>query len=71
MDISKGPRVEPEENSSSNVSEFANGTGASLAQLRLHSMLTKENVSWLILIALAGEVFGISDRVLALAAGAC
>ena len=69
MDITKGPKTD--DDNSTSAESFANGTGTSLAQLRLHGLLTKENVSWLILIALAGEVFGISDRVLALAAGAC
>jgi hypothetical protein len=73
MDISKGPREAPESeiNSSKTFQEFSNGTGVALNQLRLHTMLTKDNISWIILLALAAQVFEIPAHVLAAIAGVC
>lgn len=50
---------------------FHNGTGISLSQMRLAQALTKENIGWILILALAGEVFGITDRVLVLLGGVC
>lgn len=62
---------ESEINSSQTSQEFHNGTGVSLGQLRLHTLLTKDNISWIILLALAAQVFDIPAHVLAALAGAC
>ena len=51
-------------------SSFANGTGV-LGQARLAQALTKENIGWILILALAGEVFGITDKVLILLGGVC
>ena len=51
--------------------QFSNGTGVSLSQLRLHNLVTKDNISWIILLALAAQVFNIPAHVLAAAAGVC
>ncbi len=50
---------------------FANGTGLPLSQARLAQALTKENIGWILILALAGEVFGITDRALVLLGGVC
>ena len=50
---------------------FHNGTGLSMSQARLAQALTKENIGWILILALAGEVFGITDRVLVLLGGVC
>ncbi len=52
-------------------SSFGNGTGVSLSQMRLANALTKDNIGWILILALAGEVFGITDRVLVLLGGVC
>jgi hypothetical protein len=52
-------------------SSFANGTGVSLNQMRLAQALTKENIGWILILALAGEVFGITDKALILLGGVC
>lgn len=52
-------------------SSFANGTGISLNQMRLAQALTKENIGWILILALAGEVFGITDKALILLGGVC
>jgi hypothetical protein len=62
---------ESEINSSKTSQEFHNGTGVNLSQLRLHTLLTKDNISWIILLALAAQVFDIPAHVLAAFAGAC
>ena len=62
---------EGEINSSKTPQEYTNGTGVSLAQLRLHTLLTKDNISWIILLALAAQVFDIPAHVLAAMAGVC
>lgn len=51
--------------------QFSNGTGVSLSQLRLYNLLTKDNISWIILLALAAQVFNIPTHVLAAMAGVC
>ncbi len=55
----------------SDLSSFGNGTGVSLSQMRLANALTKDNIGWILILALAGEVFGITDRVLVLLGGVC
>jgi hypothetical protein len=70
-DIIHEEAPEGEINSSKTPSEFSNGTGVSLSQLRLHNLLTKDNISWIILLALAAQVFNVPDQVLLLLAGAC
>ena len=50
---------------------FGNGTGVSLSQIRLANALTKDNIGWVLILALAGEVFGITDRVLLMLGGVC
>lgn len=62
---------ESEINSSKTSQEFHNGTGVSIGQLRLHTLLTKDNISWFILLALAAQVFDIPAHVFTLLAGAC
>jgi hypothetical protein len=52
-------------------SSFANGTGVTLSQARLAQALTKENIGWILILALAGEVFGITDKALILLGGVC
>lgn len=51
--------------------QFSNGTGVALGQLRLYNLLTKDNISWIILLALAAQVFNIPAHVLAAMAGVC
>lgn len=60
-----------DEINSSLTPQFQNGTGISLSQARLAQALTKENIGWILILALAGEVFGITDRVILLLGGVC
>ena len=70
---SDGDPQEDEVNSLKTSSDlsFANGTGVSLNQMRLAQALTKENIGWILILALAGEVFGITDKALILLGGVC
>lgn len=60
-----------DEINSSKTPQFQNGTGISMSQARLAQALTKENIGWILILALAGEVFGITDRALVLLGGVC
>lgn len=60
-----------DEINSSKTLPFQNGTGISLSQARLAQALTKENIGWILILALAGEVFGITDRALLFLGGVC
>ena len=51
------------------VVKFSNGTA--LSQARLAQMLTRENISTLLIVALAAEVLGISDKLLTYLTGVC
>ena len=51
--------------------QFSNGTGVPLSQLRLYNLLTKDNISWIILLALAAQVFNIPDTLLDVLVGMC
>lgn len=65
--------ISPDEINSSKTpheSSYANGTGV-LGQARLAQALTKENIGWILILALAGEVFGITDKALLLLGGVC
>lgn len=62
---------EEDEVNSLKTPPFHNGTGISLSQARLAQALTKENIGWILILALAGEVFGITDRVLVMLGGVC
>ena len=55
----------------SGPSSFGNGTGLSLNQARLANVLTKDNIGWVLILMLAGEVFGVTDRALMLLGGVC
>ena len=70
-DIIHEEASEGEINSLKTPSEFSNGTGVSLSQLRLHNLLTKDNISWIILLALAAQVFNVPDQVLLMLTGVC
>ncbi len=48
---------------------FSNGTA--LGQARLAALLTRDNISTVLIVALAAEVLGISDKVLTAIAGVC
>lgn len=48
---------------------FHNGTA--LGQARLAQLLTRDNISTILIVALAAEVLGISDKLLSAAAGVC
>ncbi len=52
-------------------SSFGNGTGLAFNQARLANVLTKDNIGWILILALAGEVFGVTDRALMLLGGVC
>lgn len=45
--------------------------GTMLGQARLASLLTKDNLGTAIILALAAEVFGVTDKMLVLFAGVC
>jgi phage baseplate assembly protein gpV len=51
------------------VHEYSNGTA--LSQARLAQMLTRENISTILIVALAAEVLGISDKLLTYITGVC
>lgn len=51
------------------VHKFSNGTA--LSQARLAQMLTRENISTILIVALAAEVLGISDKLLTYITGVC
>lgn len=51
------------------VVEYSNGTA--LSQARLAQMLTRENISTFLIVALAAEVLGISDKLLTYLTGVC
>ena len=51
------------------VVEYSNGTA--LSQARLAQMLTRENISTFLIVALAAEVLGISDKALTYLTGVC
>jgi phage baseplate assembly protein gpV len=51
------------------VHEYSNGTA--LSQARLAQMLTRENISTVLIVALAAEVLGISDKLLTYITGVC
>ena len=51
------------------VVKFSNGTA--LSQARLAQMLTRENISTVLIVALAAEVLGISDKLLTYLTGVC
>lgn len=59
---------QPEE-SSEDTTSFHNGTA--LGQARLAALLTRDNISTILIVALAAEVLGISDKLLTIAAGVC
>ena len=49
--------------------EFHNGTA--LTQARLAHLLTRENISTVLIVALAAEVLGISDKLLIAMSSVC
>ena len=51
------------------VHQFSNGTA--LSQARLAALLTRENISTILIVALAAEVLGISDKLLTYLTGVC
>lgn len=51
------------------VQQYSNGTA--LSQARLAQMLTRENISTVLIVALAAEVLGISDKLLNYLTGVC
>lgn len=51
------------------VHKYSNGTA--LSQARLAQMLTRENISTVLIVALAAEVLGISDKLLTYVTGVC
>lgn len=51
------------------VNKFSNGTA--LSQARLAALLTRENISTILIVALAAEVLGISDKLLNYLTGVC
>ena len=51
------------------VHKFSNGTA--LSQARLAALLTRENISTILIVALAAEVLGISDKLLTYLTGVC
>jgi hypothetical protein len=51
------------------VSKFHNGTA--LGQAKLANLLTRDNISTILIVALAAEVLGISDKILILVSGVC
>lgn len=60
--------MKPEEDSEGKTS-FYNGTA--LGQARLAALLTRDNISTVLIVALAAEVLGISDKLLTAIAGVC
>ena len=58
-----------ESTSEPEVHKFSNGTA--LSQARLAAMLTRENISTVLIVALAAEVLGISDKLLTYLTGVC
>lgn len=60
--------MKPEEDFEEKTS-FHNGTA--LGQARLAALLTRDNISTVLIVALAAEVLGISDKVLTAVAGVC
>ncbi len=67
----QSPEDQDEVNSLKTPESFGNGTGLALNQARLAQVLTKENIGWILILALAGEVFGFTDRALMLLGGVC
>lgn len=61
-------RDDSTEGSSSNNS-FHNGTA--LGQAKLANLLTRDNISTILIVALAAEVLGISDKILIMVSGVC
>ena len=59
--------VQPQEDTEE--SSFHNGTA--LTQARLAHLLTRENISTILIVALAAEVLGISDKLLTAATAVC
>lgn len=59
--------AQPEE--TTEESSFHNGTA--LTQARLAHLLTRENISTFLIVALAAEVLGISDKLLIAASSVC
>lgn len=53
----------------SNSSSFHNGTA--LTQAKLANLLTRDNISTFLIVALAAEVLGISDRLLVAITAVC
>ena len=51
------------------VHQFSNGTA--LSQARLAALLTRENISTILIVALAAEVLGISEKLLNYLTGVC
>ena len=60
--------MKPEEDSQGKTS-FHNGTA--LGQARLAALLTRDNISTVLIVALAAEVLGISDKILIMLSGVC
>jgi phage baseplate assembly protein gpV len=58
-----------ESTSEPEVHQYSNGTA--LSQARLAAMLTRENISTVLIVALAAEVLGISDKALTYLTGVC
>ena len=54
---------------SEEVRSFHNGTA--LTQARLAHLLTRENISTILIVALAAEVLGISDKLLTAVTAVC
>ncbi len=48
---------------------FHNGTA--LTQAKFAHLLTRDNISTILIVALAAEVLGISDKILMMASGVC
>ena len=59
--------AQPEE--TTEESSFHNGTA--LGQAKLATLLTRENISTILIVALAAEVLGISDKLLTVATAVC
>lgn len=45
--------------------------GTALSQARLAALLTRDNISTILIVALAAEVLGISDKILMYVSGVC
>lgn len=64
-----GASTDDSSTSEPEVHKFSNGTA--LSQARLAQMLTRENISTFLIVALTAEVLGISDKLFVYMSSVC